>query len=106
MQEEADPVRGICGAHGGHETEEMLGVQSTNGGRGLRGGAGKRWMRYLPDLRAVGINADKWMTAVQDEGKWRKTADQGVGRFMAKLIAAEKGRARLRHAVVYKTLRK
>ena len=35
----------------------------------------------------------------QDEGEWRKTAEQGAERFMAKWIAADKIRARLRHAV-------
>ena len=35
-------VRGICGAHGGHETAEVLDVRRVNGGPGLRGGPGKR----------------------------------------------------------------
>ena len=39
-------------------------------------------------------------TAAQDEGEWRKTAEQGAEHFMSKLIAAEKVRAGLRHAVV------
>ena len=81
--QEADPVCEICGAHRGYETDEVLDVRSTNGGRGLRGGARKRWMGYLLDLRAFGINADEWMAAVQDEGGWRKTAEQEVNRFMA-----------------------
>ena len=51
-------------------------------------------------LRAFGINADQWTTAAQDEGEWRRTAEQGAERFMAKWIAAEKPRAGLRHAVV------
>ena len=53
------------------------------------------------DLRAFGINADQWTTAAQDEAEWRKTAEQGAERFMAKWIAAEKVRAGLRHAVYY-----
>ena len=57
-------------------------------------------MGYLDDLRAFGINADQRMTAAQDEGEWRKTAEQGVERFMAKWIAAEKVRAGLQYAVV------
>ena len=40
------------------------------------------------------------MTAAQDEGEWRRTAEQGAEHFMAKWIAAEKARAGLRHAVV------
>ena len=43
----------------------------------------------LDDLRAFGINADQWTTAVQDEGGWRKTAEQGTERFMAEWIDAE-----------------
>ena len=39
--------------------------------------------------------------AAQDEGEWRRTAEQGAEHFMAKWIAAEKPRAGLRHAVVY-----
>ena len=31
---------------------------------------------FLADLRAFGINADRWTTAAQDEGEWRKTAEQ------------------------------
>ena len=40
------------------------------------------------------------MTAAQDEGEWRKMAEQGAEHFMAKWIAAEKTKAGLRHAVV------
>ena len=54
----------------------------------------------LDDLKAFGINANKWTTAVQDNGGWCKTAEQEVGRFMAKWIAAEKLRAGPRDAVV------
>ena len=61
----------------------------------------KEWMRcFLDDLRVFGINADHWMTAAQDEGEWRRTAEEEAERFMAKWIAAEKARAGLRHAVV------
>ena len=55
---------------------------------------------FLDDLSAFGINADQWTTVAQDEGKWRMTAEQGAERSTAKLIAAEKARAGLRHAVV------
>ena len=66
-------------------------------GRGLRRGQEKKWMGcFLNDLRAFGINADPWTTAAQDEGEWRRTAEQGAERFMAKWIAAEKARAGLR----------
>ena len=39
-------------------------------------------------------------TAAQDEGEWRRTAEQGAEHFMAKWIAEEKAKAGLRHAVV------
>ena len=58
-------------------------------------------MRYfLDDLRAFGINADQWTTATQDEGGWRRTAEQGARHYMAKWIVVEEARAELRHAVV------
>ena len=57
-------------------------------------------VHFLDDLRAFGINADQWTTAVYDEGGWRKAAEQGAERSMAKYIAAEKARAGLRHVVV------
>ena len=71
------------------------------GGAGCVEWQGNEWMgRFLDDLIIFGINADPWTTAAQDEGGWRKTAEQGDERFMAKWIAAEKVRAGLRHAVV------
>ena len=56
---------------------------------------------FLDEFRAFDINADQWTTAAQDEGKWRRTTEQGVERFRVKWIAAEKARAGLRYAVVY-----
>ena len=54
-------------------------------GAGCVGGQEKEWMgSFLDDLRAFGINADQWTTAAQDEGEWRRTAEQGAGHFMAK----------------------
>ena len=55
---------------------------------------------FLDDLRAFGVNADQWTTEAQDEGERRRTAEQGVERFMAKWIAADKPRTGLRHAAV------
>ena len=46
------------------------------------------------------IDYDHIMTAAQEEGEWRKTAEQGAERFMAKWIAAKKARAGLRHVVI------
>ena len=71
------------------------------GGSGLCGGQEKEWMGcFLDDLKAFGINADQWTTAAQDEGQWRRTAEQGAEHFMAKWLVAEKAKAGLRHAVV------
>ena len=67
------------------------------------GGQEKEWMGcFLDGLRAFGINADQWTTAAQNEGEWRRTAEQGAEHyyFMAKWIVAEKAKAGLRHAVV------
>ena len=55
---------------------------------------------FLDDLRAFGINADQWTTAAQDEGEWRRTAEQGAEHFMAKRMVVEKVKVGLRHAVV------
>ena len=45
-------------------------------------------------LTAFGINAHQWTTAAaQDEGEWRRTAERGVERFMAKWITAERAKA-------------
>ena len=55
------------------------------GGAGCMGGQEKTWMGcFLDDLRAFGINADQWTAAAQDESEWRRTAEQGVKRFIAK----------------------
>ena len=71
------------------------------GGAGCVGGEEKKWMGFFPDdLRAFGINADQWTTVAQDEGEWRRTAEQGAEYFMAKWTVAEKTKAGLRHAVV------
>ena len=71
------------------------------GGADCVGGQEKEWMGcFLDDLRAFGINADQWTTAAQNEGEWRRTAEQGAEKFMAKWIVAEKTKAGLRHAVV------
>ena len=70
------------------------------GSTGCVGGQKKEWMEcFLDNLRAFGINADQWTTAAQDEEEWRRTAEQGAEHFVAKLIAAEKSRAGLQHAV-------
>ena len=78
------------------------------GGAGCVGGQENEWMGCFldDDLGAFVINADQWTTAAQDEGGWRRTAEQGAEHFtrsgtfhMAKWIAAEKTKAGLRHAV-------
>ena len=98
--QEADLVCGICGAHGGYETAEVRDVRRNGGGRGLLcEGPGKIVDGVLDDLRDFGINVDQWTTAAQDEGAWRRTAEQGAEHFMPKWIVAEKTKAGLRHAV-------
>ena len=57
------------------------------GGAGCVGGQEEKWVGCFLD--------DQWTTAAQDEGGWRKTAEQEMKRFMAKWTAAEKA-----HAVV------
>ena len=74
-------------------------------GAGCVGGQEKEWMGcFLGDLRAFGFNADQWTTAAQDEGEWRRAAEQGAEHFVAKWIVAEKTKARLRHAVVCRNM--
>ena len=71
------------------------------GGAGCVGNQEKEWMGcFLDDLRAFGINGNQCTTAAQDEGGWRRAAEQGTEHFMAKWIVAEKTNAGLRHAVV------
>ena len=79
----------------------MRDVLRNGGGASCVGGQEKEWMGcFLDDPRAFGISADQWTTAAQDEGEWRRTAEQGVEHFMAKWIDTEKAKAGLRHAVV------
>ena len=71
------------------------------GSAGCMVGQEKEWMGcVLDDLRAFGINADQWTTAAQDEGEWRRTAEQGAEHFIAKWIVQKKNKNGLRHAVV------
>ena len=66
----------------------------SNGGASCVGGQEKEWMGcFLEDLRAFGTNADRWTSAAQGEGEWRRTVERGVEKFMAKRIVAEKAKA-------------
>ena len=50
-------------------TAEVRDVRRTGGRRGLRWGPGEKCIGcFLGDLRASGINADRWTTAAQGEG--------------------------------------
>ena len=70
------------------------------GGAGcVKGQEKDRMGCFLDDLEALGINADQWTTAAQDEGEWRRMTEQGAERFVARWIGAAKARAGLRHAV-------
>ena len=46
--QEADLVRGICGANGGYETAKVRDIRRIGGGRGLCGRPGKRVDRVFP----------------------------------------------------------
>ena len=75
--------------------------ENWEGGRGLCEGSGKRVDGVFPGRpQSFDINTDQWTTAAQDEGEWRKTAEQGAEHFMVKWITAEKAKAGLRRAVV------
>ena len=65
------------------------------------GGQEDEWMGcFLDNLKAFGINADRWTTAAQVDGEWRRTVEQGAEHSMTKWIDAAKVRAGLlRHAV-------
>ena len=72
------------------------------GGAGCLGGQEKKWMGCFPDdLRAFGINADQWTTSAQDEGEWRRAAQQGGGTIHDKMDRCRENQGcGLRHAVV------
>ena len=84
--QETDPVRGICGAHGGYKTTEVRDVGRTGGGRGLLEGSGRRMDEVSPGTSQSFRYRSRsvWTTAIQDEGEWRKTAEQRAGRLMVK----------------------
>ena len=79
----------------------MRDVQRIGGGRGLCGGPGKRVDEVFPGRP----HSFRYRRRPVDDcspgrGEWRRTAEQGAEHFMAKLIAVEKVKAGLRHAVV------
>ena len=48
------------------------------GGAGCVGGQGKEWMGcFLDDLRAFGINADQWTTALRTRGNGAERQNKG-----------------------------
>ena len=58
--QEADLVRGICGAHTGYEIVEVRDLRRIGGGAGCVGGHEKECMGcFLDDLRAFGIDTDQ-----------------------------------------------
>ena len=64
-------------------TAEVRDVRRIDGGRGLRGGPGKRVDGLFPG-RPQSLRHHQWTTAAQDEGKWRRTAEQEAEHFMVK----------------------
>ena len=83
-----DHVLGICGAHGGYEAAEVRDVRRIGGGAGCVGDHEKELGCFQDDFRAFGINADQRTTAAQDQGEWRRTAEQGTEHIMARWVAA------------------
>ena len=82
-------------------TAEGRDVWRTVGGRGLRDGAGKRVdevLRGRPQLSVSTPTSGRPQPRTRGN-EWRKTAEQGAERFMAKWIAAENAWAELQHAV-------
>ena len=54
-------------------------------GEGCVGGQENEWMGcFLDYLGAFCIKPDQWTAAAQNEEEWRRTAEQGMERFMAK----------------------
>ena len=83
------------------KTADVRDVRIIGGGRGLCRGPGKRVDGVFPGrTRSFRHQRGQWTTAAQDEGEWRRTAEQGAEYFLAKWIIAEKAKAGLRHAVV------
>ena len=79
----------------------MRDVQRTDGGCGLRGGPGKKVDGMFPG-RSQSFRYQRRPLDDCSPGRveWRKTAEQGAERFMAKWIAAEIVRVGLRHVLV------
>ena len=62
----------------------MRDVRRIGGGRGLCGGPEKRVDGVFPGRsQSFRHNADQWTTAAQDEGEWRRMAEQEAEHFMA-----------------------
>ena len=63
-----------------------------------KSGWGVSWT--ISELSASTPTSGRRLHAAQNEGGWRRTAEQGAEHFIAKWIVAEKTKAGLRHAVV------
>ena len=100
---EADPIRGICGAHGGRTRLPKCGIfEKLVGGAGCVGGAGKRVDGVFlgrPQIFRYQCRPVDDCSPGQ-EGLAQDVVTRGVERFMAKWIAAEEVRGGLRHTVV------
>ena len=96
------PFCWICGTHGIYETAEVRDFRRIGGGRGLCGGPGKRRVNGVFLGRPQSFRDQR--RPVDDcspgRGEWRRTAEQGAEHFIAKWIAVEEVRAKLRHKVV------
>ena len=87
--------------HGRYETAEVRNVRRIDGEPGRRRSAGKIVNGVLPG-RAKSFQHQRRRVDGCSLGRGELAQDvvQGAERFMAKLIAAEKVRTRVRHAVV------
>ena len=99
--QEANPVRGVCGSRGGHETADARDVRGTRGGCGFRGGTRER-MDGVSSGRPPSFRHPPRQVDDRSPGRGGMAQD-GKTRgnfFMTKWIAAERARAALRHAVI------
>ena len=99
--QEADPVRGIPGAHRGRETAELVGSAGCVG-RGCVCVEGlKRGMGCLLNDSELSVSTPTGgRQQPRTRGNGARRRNKGAERFTAKYIAAEKLKAELRHTVV------
>ena len=98
IEAEADLVRRICGVYGGYETAEVGDVRRIGGGRRLREGPGKKSGWDVSGTISQSVRHQR--RPVENCSPGRGGIAQDGGTRGGTLVAAEKARAGLRHAVV------